>query len=401
MFMYIYMMWGEYYMILKYSQDKIQKLISKFIHYNHYQELGSFDEMNLEYIPQEFRFFAIQNRPIAALNFYVFNYGLMLNEVDGKEVNKVLLNILESLSKENQEELRRKLIEYNTFDSLAKKSKATYQIDLDRSKGNRVTQSLLHIFASAYENTECLYILNWMSMGLNNKPMKINFNNYKDSYGNVTKGRLINNLIRSIKNYPEFREIVKIAYNKKLRNLCAHNAAMLNDQSRMIIGIDDPTIQISYEEAFQSFYSLQQLHNYVRMFANLILIDDEEVKNEGIFSAITIGNKDGTKELALLQLFPFFHFDQQADAKLRRVTIKADDNSYNIFSSDKNLFNTKKNEILKSWIENDVPKKIAIYSAYPDIYEESDMEELGKFSTQFGEFICNFEYQVEVEYKIR
>lgn len=270
-------------MDLKYSQEKIKKLKSKFIYFNHHQELDSFDKMDDQYIPQEFKFFANQNRPYTVLSFYNFYYAQMLNEAEGHKINKVLTSVLGALSEDNQKELRNKIIEYDTFDPLLKKSKATYQIDLDRSKGNNVTQSLLHIFASAYENTECLYLLNWISMGLNHEPMQIEFDMYKDSYGNIRKGKLITELVKALKKYPEFQDIVKKAYNKKLRNLCAHNAAMLDNQTRMIIGIDDAKIQISYEEAFQSFFSLQQLHNYIRMFANLILTDEDEIKNEGFF----------------------------------------------------------------------------------------------------------------------
>lgn len=384
---------------IEYSSEKAKKLKQNFVYFNHNQELDSFNRMNIEYIPQEFRFLLEQNRSSEVISFYNFYYGLMLNEAEGHKINKDLAKVLSFLDENHQKELRNNIVKNNTFDPLVKKAKATYQIDLDRSKGNQVTQSLLHIFASAYENTECLYVLSWIGMGINKKSMQIEFNKFKDSFGNIKKGKLINELINAFKKYPEFRDIIKKAYNKKLRNLCAHNAAMLDNQTRMIIGIDDDRIRISYEEAFQSFYALQQLHNYIRMYVNVILIDEEEVKKEGFFKLITFNYEDDTKELALLQLFPFIDFDQQEKSELKKVTIRSKEDSYDLISDEKIIINVIKDQALETWFENGAPEQISIYSAYPDIYKDSSTEGWTRVSTKFGNFICNFGYESKLEFE--
>lgn len=112
---------------------------------------------------------------------------------------------------------------------------------------------------------------------------------------------------------------------------------------------------------------------------------------------ITFGYEDGTKELALLQLFPFFNFDLQENSELKDVMIRTNEDSYDIISSGKKIINIIKVQTLEAWFENEAPKQISIYSVYPDIYEESIIEDWTRVSTKFGDFICSFGYIVKVE----
>ena len=119
------------------------------------------------------------------------------------------------------------IVKQNTISPLLKRARATYQIDFNRSAGNKVTQSLLHIYGSAYESTESLFILKWIIEGVQNKPFTINFDCYKDKYGNILKGNLLNSIIKESKKFTDFSKLLNNAYNKKMRHLCFHNAAEL------------------------------------------------------------------------------------------------------------------------------------------------------------------------------
>ena len=77
-----------------------------------------------------------------------------------------------------------------------KKAHSTYQIDFDRRIGNKISQSMLHIYSSAYENTEYLYTLYWIAQALKGQILTSNFDKYKDRAGRISKGLLIKDIVR-------------------------------------------------------------------------------------------------------------------------------------------------------------------------------------------------------------
>ena len=113
-----------------------------------------------------------------------------------------------------------------------------------------------------------------------------------------------------------------------MRHLCFHNAAELNNENRQIIGIENPKIQVNYEEAFESFYALQQLHNYLRLFATTLLIEEKNIANEGVFNAATVYFQDARSQLVLLQLSPFYEYDSENNKQIKEICVEEEENFF-------------------------------------------------------------------------
>ena len=380
-----------------YSSAKVKNLKNRYIYYNHIMELRRIDENDLEYIPKEYRYFMKNNIAYDTLGYYNSIYFDYLEQADEKKINSVIIETFNNIKSEKFEEIKRAIIDHEIMTPLLKKARATYQIDFDRSGGDKVTHSLLHIYGSAYENTECLYILKWIIEGFHNKPLTRNFDSYKNNYGDIEKGRLLNDIIRESKSIPDFNNILKKAYNKKMRHLCFHNAAELDDEKKHIIGIEDSKIQISYKEAFNSIYALQQIHNYIRLSASTLVIEKEYIANEGVFNSATIFYEEDKSQLYLLQLFPFYEYDLNHNEQLNEIYVKEDD-SYYIFYSNKNIIKIEKNSLITQWYQDKKDTHISVVAAYPDIYEEDESMFVMR-TREYGDFIFGSSYEVNIIFK--
>lgn len=380
-----------------YSSVKVKNLKNRYIYYNHIMELRRIDENDLEYIPKEYRYFMKNNIAYDTLGYYNSIYFDYLEQADEKKINNIIIETFNNIKNEKSEEIKRAIIDHEIMTPLLKKARATYQIDFDRSGGDKITHSLLHIYSSAYENTECLYILKWIIEGLHNKPLTRNFDSYKNNYGNIEKGRLLNDIIRESKSIPDFNNILKKAYNKKLRHLCFHNAVELDDEKKHIIGIEDSKIKISYKEAFNSLYALQQIHNYIRLSASTLVIEKEYIVNEGVFNSATIFYEEDKSQLYLLQLFPFYEYDLNHNEQLNEIHVKEDD-SYYIFYSNKNIIKIEKNSLITQWYQDKKDTHISVVAAYPDIYEKDESMFVMR-TREYGDFIFGSSYEVNIIFK--
>ena len=170
-----------------YSQDKLNRFKRRLVHFNHTQELQKYSEEDLEYYPQEYRYFMKNNKAYDTLAYCNAIYFDYLNQVGNPEINGHIARIIGSLETKKKEEIKTIIVKQNTIIPLLKRARATYQIDFNRSAGNKVTQSLLHIYSSAYENTESLFILKWIMEGIQNKPLTTNFDRYKDKLITASK----------------------------------------------------------------------------------------------------------------------------------------------------------------------------------------------------------------------
>jgi len=321
------------------------------------------------------------------------------------ENKKTDLVILDALSKLTEQDKIRIKNEITTDKSLWKRllirSNATYNIDLNHSQDNNVTQSLLQIYSSLYENTEILFILYWICQRLIGEPLRENFNEYKDDYGNILKGKIINGILKLIKNKPklnDFKNVIEFAYYKLLRHLSSHTSAVLDNKSRIINSIDDASVKIPYSDVFQSMYSLQQLQNHLRMFINILLIHEKDIINEGFFSAITEHYKNGNITLNLVQLAPFFNYDYENKHRIDEMSVSLIDSHYT-FQTDKEIFKVEKNSLLDQWYENSGEAKIVVLSLTPDVFIEKEDNSILEHP-QYGSFLVNGEYLID-QIKVR
>lgn len=379
------------------SQDKLNRFKRRLVHFNHTQELQKYSEKDLEYYPQEYRYFMKNSKAYDTLAYCNAIYFDYLSQVDNPEINGHIARIIRSLETKKKEEIRTIIVKKNIITPLLKRARATYQIDFNRSADNNVTQSLLHIYSSAYENTESLFILKWIVEGIQNKPLTTNFDRYKDKYGNILKGNLLNSIFKESKKFADFSKILNNAYNKKMRHLCFHNAAELNNENRQIIGIENPKIQVSYEEAFESFYALQQLHNYLRLFATTLLIEEKNITNEGVFNAATVYFQDENSQLLLLQLSPFYEHDSDNNKQIKEICVEEEGNFFNFFS-DKEIIRIKKDSLISKWYQEKVDTTINIAPAYPDIYVEGTQFMILR-TKEYGTFAVGPGYEVQLKFK--
>lgn len=377
------------------SENKLDEFKSRFVYFNHHQELQSFDEINWDLIPKELHFFIDNNRPHEVLSYYNAFSLYYLGAYNGNDTDQIILDTLKKLNNSQSSSIKNK-IDSNMWDRLLDRSNATYSIDLNRSKKDNITQSLLHIYASSYENTEVLFILFWICQSLIGESLTPNFNSYKDCYGNYKKGVIINTILKKLKSEPnlnDFRKVIERAYYKKLRHLSSHNAATLNDDKKVIVGIDNPEVKIKYTTAFKHFYALQQVHNYIRMFINTLLIEEKILINEGVFSGISFSSEDDKKVLALIQLLPFYDIDKENNARLNTISVQLKDDFY-IFKTDKEIIRLKQDDFINEWYKSTAEKEIRILSASPDIF----IADSGFFtldSPQYGSFLIHDDYTVD------
>ena len=206
------------------SENKLDEFKSRFVYFNHHQELQSFDEINWDLIPKELHFFIDNNRPHEVLSYYNAFSLYYLGAYNGNDTDQIILDTLKKLNNSQSGSIKNK-IDSNMWDRLLDRSNATYSIDLNRSKKDNITQSLLHIYASSYENTEVLFILFWICQSLIGESLTPNFNSYKDRYGNYKKGVIINTILKKLKSEPnlnDFRKVIERAYYKKLKIGRAH-----------------------------------------------------------------------------------------------------------------------------------------------------------------------------------
>lgn len=368
------------------------------MHYNHTMELQRIDEDDFELIPKEYRYFIKNDKSYETLEYYNAMYFDYLEQAEDESINSIIIDTFNKIKPEKIEEIRKAIIDHDIMEPLLKRAKATYQIDFDRSNGDKVSHTLLHIYGSAYENTECLYILKWIIEGIHNQPLTSNFDLYRDKYGNIEKGKLLNNILNESISIPDFNNLLKKAYNKKIRHLSFHNACELNNEQNLIIGIENPTIQISFKEVFHSFYSLQQLHNYIRLSASILVIEKNYIINEGIFHAATISYEEDDDQLNLLQLFSFYEYDLNNDEQIKEISVKEDDNNGYVLYTDKDIINIHKNSLITQWYEEKKETPIRIVAAYPDIYE-ADEELFIMRTKEYGDFIYGSSYEVKVIFK--
>lgn len=370
------------------------------MHYNHIMELQSIDQNDLEFIPKEYRYFMKNNKAYDTLEYYNAIFFDYIEKTNDKRINNIIVEVLTNIKTEKIEEIKNTIIDHDIMLPLLKRARATYKIDFDRSTGDKITHNLLHIYSSAYENTECLYILKWIIESFHNTPLSSNFDSYKNKYGQIEKGKLLNDIFKESKDMHEFNHILKGAYNKKIRHLCFHNAAELDDEKKCIIGIEDSKIQVSYKEAFNSLYLLQQVHNYIRLFASILVIEKNYIVNEGVFNSATIFFEDNLRQLHLLQLFPFYQYDLDHREQVKEIYVKEDNNLYSFYSSksSKNIINIEKDSFITKWYNEKKDTHIRIVAAYPDIYEEEE----GIFvmrTREYGDFIYGSSYEVPVVFK--
>lgn len=377
------------------SESKLNEFKSRFAYFNHHQELRTFDEVNWDLIPQELRFFIENNRPYDVLSYYNAFSLYYLGAYNGSDTDHTILDTLEKLNESQCDRIKNK-IDKKMWERLLDRSNATYSIDLNRSKKDNVTQSLLHMYASSYENTEILFILFWICESLIDEPLTSSFNSYKDYYGNYKKGVIINTILNKLKNVPkfnDFKNIIERSYYKELRHLSSHNAATLNDEEKVIIGIDNPDVKIKYTDAFKHFYALQQMHNYIRMLINSLLIEDKVLFNEGIFSAISFSSEEGKQVLALVQLCPFYDIDQKNNKRLNTISIYSKNNIY-ILKADKEIIRLKQDDFIDEWCKSSSEREIRILPAIPDVFVD-DSELFTINSPQYGSFLMQDGYTVD------
>lgn len=381
-----------------YSFTKLKNIKSRYMYYNHTMELQRIDEDDFELIPKEYRYFMKNDKSYETLDYYNAMYFDYLEQAEDESINSIIIDTFNKIKPEKIEEIRKAIIDHDIMEPLLKRAKATYQIDFDRSNGDKVSHTLLHIYGSAYENTECLYILKWIIEGIHNQPLTSNFDLYRDKYGNIEKGKLLNNILNESISIPDFNNLLKKAYNKKIRHLSFHNACELNNEQNLIIGIENPTIQISFKEVFHSFYSLQQLHNYIRLSASILVIEKNYIINEGIFHAATISYEEDDNQLNLLQLFSFYEYDLNNDEQIKEISVKEDDNNGYVLYTDKDIITIHKNSLITQWYEEKKETPIRIVAAYPDIFE-ADEELFIMRTKEYGDFIYGSSYEVKVIFK--
>lgn len=367
------------------SSKKLAEYKSRFIYFNHHQELQTFDDINWNLVPKEYRVLMQRASSYEVLAYYNSLCGFYLADVEGGEENNILLSAIEKLSEKDCEYLKKKIKETpEIWDKLLLRSNSTYNIYLDRSK-SKLTQNLLHIFSSYYENTEMLFLLFWIVQCLINEPLIENFDKYKDSYNNYKKGVLINDILKKLTKLPEFKKIIERAYFKKLRHITFHNDAILNDDTELITSIENKNIKINYNDAFKTFYAMQQLQNFIRMFTNLLVIEDKMTMNEGIFSSFISEYKNGDLVLELIQLFPFYNYDEDNGAQIKELSVRKVDNCY-IFRKQKDIISVVEEPLINKWYTSNKNKKLLISSVYPHIKNEVktsfivDTLEYGSFS---------------------
>lgn len=177
-------------------------------------------------------------------------------------------------------------------------------------------------------------VLYWICQSLVGQTLITNFENYKDRFGNILKGKLTKGIIELIGNQPAFeafKQIIEEAYYSQLRHLPSHNSAKLDEDNEMIISIDQPDIKISYEKAYQSLYSLQQLQNHTKMLLNNLFIDKDKIINEGVIGVLFAFTNEGDESLFLIQLEPFFNNDIANSKEVNTISVILKDGHYIFF----------------------------------------------------------------------
>lgn len=375
----------------KISIEKIEKLKNRHIYFNHHSELRNYTQMDFTQIPQEYHYFISQDKSIEALYYYNSFYFRMLHKAENEVINQILEDTIYSLEGVSLTQLKKVIEKKNTYQLLLKKAHSTYQIDFDRRIGNKISQSMLHIYSSAYENTEYLYTLYWIAQALKGQILTSNFDKYKDRAGRISKGLLIKDIVRMYNKFPDFQSVIKDAYHKNLRHLCFHNNAEIDDEKRRIIEIDNPTNYESFEMMYNSFYSIQQLHNYLRLFVSTLLIDKEPLTNEGLLLVATLYFNERQNELFLFQLWPFYDLDKKTQKKIKEVIIKEDGNDYIFMVNERELVRTQKDSLIDQWYVRE-NRTLYVAPIKPHIYE--DEEDLFVLHSGFGEFVFEEEYEV-------
>lgn len=381
-----------------YSPEKVKIFKSKLMHFNHTQELQKFDKKDLDYYPEEFQYFGKNNKSYDTLAYCNAIYFDYLSQIERPEINSLIARVIGGLEKEKIAEIKTAIVEQSIAIPLQKRARATYQIDLDRSAGDRFTHSLLHIYSSAYENTEALFVLKWIMEGLQKEPLTTNFNRYRDNFGNILKGRLLSSIFKVSKNYPDFHVLLKTAYNKEMRHLCFHNEAELNDKERKIVGIENSDIKISYKKAFESLYALQQIHNYIRLWTTILLIEEKYIVNEGIFNAGTVHFAQGDAQLFLFQLFPFYESDLRDNKKIEEIWVKEENNLLKFYTPEKEIISLKKDLVLSAWYKEKKDLTVRISAAYSDIFEDDNLL-LPVRTEEYGAFAIDFGYEAQLHFK--
>lgn len=381
---------------LEYSDDKVRKLKDKLYYYHHLSSLNKRDKLDLNLIPESMLYFSANNKPIDALTFYTSSLTSEIALASDTNVDYEVLVQLNNLSYAKKLKLKVRIDEDEDFwDRLLDRSYSTYRLDFNRNSESKFNPTLLSVFQSSYENTEIMKILFWITQGLIDEPLIQNFSRYEDNKGNIKKGVVINDIRDKLKkkaSLAEFTKIVENAYYSELRHLGAHTNAKFDDDNQTIINIDKGSVAMTYHDAIESFYSLQQLQNHLKMFANILRVDNNKIINEGIMSLGALNLADKENILALFQLKPFYENDLHNNI-VKEITIKVTDNQY-VFDAEKELIRVDKNDEIDDLIN--IGKKlnqILIVSLTPDIFiENSNYLQL---SNEYGDFICEDYYIVE------
>lgn len=298
------------------SEAKLEERRSRFAYFNHHQELGTYEKIDYDLIPQEFLYFIRNNKPYESLSYR--NAHLIFNMLEHKnlKVDAALIDLLTLFSDTEDIALKDAInADIGLWDRLLDRSKATYRIDFNLDKGKIVTQSILHIYSSAYENTEALKVLYWIIQTLTGKTLSTDFKKFNNKYGEFSKGLIITDISKQLgKNtkLAQFKNVVESAYYKKLRHSSSHNDALLDDNKKIVVNINYSSKKNPYTKVFKSLYAIQQLHNFIRMYVNFLMLEEEnsQLVNEGFIGAFTeVSEESNSMVLSLLQLDTFFDYE--------------------------------------------------------------------------------------------
>lgn len=382
------------------SETKLEERRSRFAYFNHHQELGTYEKIDYDLIPQEFLYFIRNDKSYESLSYR--NAHLMFNMFKHKnsKVNAALIDTLTLFSDTEDIALKNAInADVGLWDRLLDRSKATYSIDFNRDKGKIVTQSILHIYSSAYENTEVLKVLYWIVQAITGQALAKDFKKFNNKYGEFSKGLIITDIFKQLgrdTKLAKFKNVVESAYYKNLRHLSSHNDALLDDNKKIVVNINDSSKKIPYTKVFKSLYAIQQLHNFIRMYVNFLMLEDDnsQLVNEGFIGAFTeVSEEDNSLVLSLLQLDTFFDYDQNSCQRIDCLEVTNEKNVLSVSSDSKSIIQIEKDLTLIDWFRATENHSIQIRRVEFDIFENMEDEYILNFG-QYGRYITNDFYLV-------
>lgn len=212
----------------------------------------------------------------------------------------------------------------------------SFELFPDVHQNEDVTQTLINLYQSKFENEAMLTILCVMVSIRNNESLNLQLTNFQDRSGNLIKGKIINYLLNNIEffsNHPTLKEAISKGYNAQLRNLIGHNSFQLDNENKSIKKLNDDSIQMSYEEFYQCMYQLQELQNGIINFMAWAVIDEDELKGKGVVASGHGVTEDEEPILFLYRLHPFYFVEE--DENDISVVLKLDSEYVYVFINGK------------------------------------------------------------------